>query len=82
MSALERGSFYSTISEGLRQLPEREQIILALYYGQELSHKEIGGVLGLREPRVRDLHVGALRRLWPQGAPAKRPVARCAVGGR
>ena len=51
------------ISDGLEKLPEREQVILALYYGQDLTLKEIGAVFGITESRVCQLHAQALKRL-------------------
>lgn len=45
------------------QLPEREQMLLALYYQEELNLKEIGGVMGISESRVSQLHSQAVARL-------------------
>ena len=45
------------------ELPEKEKIILSLYYWEELTMKEIGEVLGLTESRVCQLHNQALIRL-------------------
>lgn len=44
-------------------LPEREQLVLSLYYDEELHLKEIGAVLGVSESRVSQLHSQALVRL-------------------
>lgn len=62
-AAMERKEFLQSISASLDLLPEREQVILALYYGQELTLKEIGAVFGITESRVCQLHSQALRRL-------------------
>ncbi|MCL4559594.1 MAG: FliA/WhiG family RNA polymerase sigma factor [Chloroflexi bacterium] len=40
----------------LQELPEREQMVLTLYYYEELTLKEIGSVLGISESRVCQLH--------------------------
>jgi RNA polymerase sigma factor for flagellar operon FliA len=47
----------------LEQLPERERQILALYYVEELSLKEIGEVLGVTESRICQIHGVAVRKL-------------------
>ncbi len=62
-AALEHKEFLQMISDGLEKLPEREQVILALYYGQDLTLKEIGGIFGITESRVCQLHAQALKRL-------------------
>ena len=46
-----------------RRLPEREQLVLSLYYEQELNLKEIGAVLGVSESRVCQIHGQAMLRL-------------------
>ena len=47
----------------INQLPEREQLILSLYYKEELTMKEIGQILGVNESRVSQLHTRAVLRL-------------------
>lgn len=44
-------------------LPERERQVLALYYYEELTMREIGTVLGVTESRVSQLHSSAVLRL-------------------
>ncbi|MFP4138191.1 MAG: RNA polymerase sigma factor FliA [Halomonas sp.] len=44
-------------------LPEREKLLMALYYQEELNLKEIGAVLGVTESRVCQLHSQAVSRL-------------------
>ncbi len=44
-------------------MPEREQLVLSLYYEQELNLKEIGAVLGVSESRVCQIHGQAVVRL-------------------
>jgi RNA polymerase sigma factor for flagellar operon FliA len=51
------------VTRAIRQLPEREQLLLSLYYRDELTMKEIGVLLGLTESRVSQLHTLALLRL-------------------
>jgi RNA polymerase sigma factor for flagellar operon FliA len=45
------------------RLPERERQIVALYYLEELTMKEIGAVLGVTESRVSQIHTQAVIRL-------------------
>ena len=53
----------SFCSIGWYRLPEREQLVMSLYYEQELNLKEIGAVLGVSESRVCQIHGQALVRL-------------------
>jgi len=50
----------------LARLPERQRLIITLYYQQQLTMKEIGARLGVDESRVSQLHAAALDRLRPQ----------------
>ena len=50
----------------IEKLPERERLVLSLYYEQELNLKEIGAVLKVTESRVCQLHGQALLRLKSQ----------------
>jgi RNA polymerase sigma factor FliA len=47
----------------LKKLPEQERLVLALYYYEELTFKEIGSVLGLTESRVSQIHSKAILKL-------------------
>ncbi len=58
--------FKSMLVEGIKKLPEREQLVMALYYDEELNLKEIGAVLGVTESRVSQLHSQAIGRLRAQ----------------
>lgn len=49
--------------EAIEALPERERLLMALYYQEELNLKEIGAVLGVSESRVCQLHSQAVSRL-------------------
>jgi RNA polymerase sigma factor for flagellar operon FliA len=60
---LERRDVIQALAEELKHLPERERQILELYYHEGLQMKEIGGVLGVTESRVCQLHAQATARL-------------------
>ena len=60
---MERGEFGRELGKAIGQLPEREQLVLSLYYEQELNLKEIGAVLGVSESRVCQIHGQAVVRL-------------------
>lgn len=51
------------VVEAIKQLPEREKLVLTLYYQEELNLKEIGAVLDVGESRVSQLHSQAIKRL-------------------
>jgi RNA polymerase sigma factor for flagellar operon FliA len=51
------------IAEAIAGLPEREKIVVTLYYYEELTLREIGDVLGVTESRVSQLHTKAILRL-------------------
>jgi RNA polymerase sigma factor for flagellar operon FliA len=59
-------SLRQAIIEAIQVLPERERLVLSLYYEQELNLKEIGAVLKVTESRVCQLHGQALLRLKAQ----------------
>lgn len=63
LKALMSGAFRSAIIEAIEALPEREKLLLSLYYEQELNLKEIGAVMGVSESRVCQLHSQAMSRL-------------------
>jgi RNA polymerase sigma factor for flagellar operon FliA len=49
---LERQAFQKALSEAITHLPERERIVLALYYDEEMNLREIGEVLEVSESRI------------------------------
>jgi len=52
-----------TLADAIARLPEREKIVVALYYYDGLTLREIGDVLGVTESRVSHLHTKAILRL-------------------
>jgi len=55
--------FRDNLIAAIDQLPERERLLLSLYYEKELNMKEIGQVLGVSESRVCQIHGQAVIRL-------------------
>lgn len=51
------------LGEAIESLPEKERMVITLYYYEELNLKEIGEVLGLTESRISQLHSQAVIRL-------------------
>lgn len=51
------------LAEAIKGLPEKEMLMMSLYYGDELNLKEIGEVLGVSESRVSQIHGQALARV-------------------
>lgn len=62
-SDIEREEQMAMLSREIDRLPDRERLVLALYYHEELTLKEIGKVLGVSESRVSQLHSMAIARL-------------------
>lgn len=56
-------NFRDAIAHVIGELPERERLVLSLYYDEELNLKEIGAVIGVSESRVCQLHSQALARV-------------------
>jgi RNA polymerase sigma factor for flagellar operon FliA len=60
LEIIEQGEEVEEVVAALKRLPERERILLSLYYYEGLTLKEIGKVLGVTESRVSQLHGRAL----------------------
>ncbi len=60
---LERGERQAALAGAIRALPERLQILLALYYDEGLTYREIARILQVSEPRVCQLHAEAVKKL-------------------
>lgn len=63
LKGLLTGDFRNALIEAIDFLPEREKILMGLYYEQELNLKEIGVVMNVSESRVSQLHSQAVARL-------------------
>jgi RNA polymerase sigma factor for flagellar operon FliA len=61
--SIEHQGMRDALVDAITGLPEREQLVMSLYYEQELNLKEIGAVLGVSESRVCQIHGQAVIRL-------------------
>src|SRR5262249_56311562 len=61
--ALDETEMREALAEAISRLPEREKLVVTLYYYEELTLREIGEVLGVTESRVSQLHTKAILRL-------------------
>ena len=62
-AALAQTEMREALGEAIARLPEREKLVVTLYYYEELTLREIGEVLGVTESRVSQLHTKAILRL-------------------
>jgi RNA polymerase sigma factor for flagellar operon FliA len=60
---LESQEVYEIVGQAIERLPEKERIVVSLYYYDEITMKEIGQVLSLTESRVSQIHTKAVLRL-------------------
>ncbi|MCS7025177.1 MAG: FliA/WhiG family RNA polymerase sigma factor [Bryobacteraceae bacterium] len=58
-----RQQLRSILAEAMKTLPERYQRVVLLYYTNEMTMKEIGGLLGINESRVSQIHKSALEKM-------------------
>lgn len=61
--AIQDSSLVEALVEAIKTIPEREQLVLSLYYEEELNLREIGEVIGVSESRVSQIHTQAAHRL-------------------
>jgi RNA polymerase sigma factor for flagellar operon FliA len=60
---MEESELRELLVQNLKDLPEQEKLVLALYYYEELTFKEIGEILKLTESRVSQIHSTAILKL-------------------
>jgi len=77
-SELAQTELKEALGEAIARLPEREKLVVTLYYYEELTLREIGEVLGVTESRVSQLHTKAILRLKARlaGSPTREPLGR------
>lgn len=63
IDTLQSEGFQLALAEAIKMLPERESLLMSLYYNEELNLKEIGEVLGVSESRVSQIHSQTVIRL-------------------
>ena len=60
---VEHEDFMRAVTGAIADLPERDQLLMSLYYVEELNLKEIGDVLGVTESRISQLLTGIVKKL-------------------
>lgn len=60
VAAFEQGETRRTLVAAINRLPEREKVVLALYYYENLTLRQIGQILGITESRVCQIHTKAV----------------------
>ena len=73
-AAAERNGAVRHLADAIAALPQRDQLLLALYYQEELTQKEVGSILGISESRVCQLHARTLK--WLRSALADQAPIR------
>jgi len=63
LEGLQSADFKKSLAEAIAGLPERERMVMSLYYDEELNLREIGAVIGVSESRVCQIHSQAVIRL-------------------
>jgi RNA polymerase sigma factor for flagellar operon FliA len=63
LAALGLSEARDVVAGAIDRLPEKERLVVTLYYYEELTMKEIGSVLNYTESRISQLHTKALLRL-------------------
>ena len=63
VESLQSNDFKNALANAIKTLPDRERLLMGLYYNEELNLKEIGEVLGVSESRVSQIHSQTVIRL-------------------
>lgn len=63
VQGLQQAQFQKALAWALINLPEREALVLSLYYDDELNLKDIGGILNVSESRISQIHSQATQKL-------------------
>lgn len=62
--AVHFGELRQALLKALEALPDKEKLLISLYYYEELTMKEIGTIMGYTESRISQLHTQAIYHLW------------------
>ncbi|HEY6896970.1 MAG TPA: RNA polymerase sigma factor FliA [Rhodocyclaceae bacterium] len=76
LALLEDANMRAALVRAIAALPEREKLMMALYYEQDLNLREIGEVMGVTESRVCQLHSQAIARLRAAMSGDGQPLAK------
>lgn len=68
-----RQEFKELLTQGIRSLKEKEQMVISLYYVEELNMKQIAEVMQVSEPRISQIHSAAIRKLKDYMKHEKKP---------
>lgn len=60
---LQREDFKTILTREINKLPEREKLVLSLYYDEDKNLREVGEILGVSESRISQIHSAAMTRL-------------------
>lgn len=63
LEAIQDSGLQAAVVQAIEGLPEREKMMMAMYYQEDLNLKEIGAVMGVSESRVCQIHTQAVLRL-------------------
>lgn len=63
LEGLQTSDFKRSLADAIAGLPERERLVMTLYYDEELNLREIGSILGVSESRICQIHSQAVIRL-------------------
>jgi len=63
LTLIEESNMRGALVDAIANLPEREKLMMALYYEQDLNLREIGEIMGVTESRVCQMHTQAIARL-------------------
>jgi RNA polymerase sigma factor for flagellar operon FliA len=75
------GEMKTHLAAAVSRMSEREQLILSLYYYEELTMKEVSEVVGIAVSRVSQIHAAAMLKLRVSLAHLREPTAGPASGG-
>jgi RNA polymerase sigma factor for flagellar operon FliA len=66
LERLQDKQFRTAVVAAIEKLPERERLMMGLYYEQDLNFREIAAILGVTESRICQIHSQAIARIRSQ----------------